>query len=318
MNIYRNVPGFKPSSKATPTTLCQKCLKKDIYECKASAQERPYTSRPSRTQQLQNPRLVPKLTSDVPNDLARTKGVADEELAKRERERGLKREMEDDDDISGGPGNSAKRARSVSSYSSGSVSTISTDRSRSQSPKRRRYDTRASASPHGRDSPSPAPRSPARKRRYSDSSSEYSYSSRSPIGRRHSRSREPDRNTRRRRNDRSPDERGRSYNSDRRGSWRARSRSGSMDKSRIARERRSLTPAMAAQGRNYPEDRHDSSAGDRRRPRDQSRGRHENRHPERRGADDRQPRQPPPPPKERSLSPFSKRLALTQAMNMGR
>lgn len=30
------------------------------------------------------------------------------------------------------------------------------------------------------------------------------------------------------------------------------------------------------------------------------------------------PAQPPQPPRERSLSPFSKRLALTQAMNMGR
>lgn len=39
------------------------------YECKANAQERPYVSRPSRTQQLSNPKLVPKLTSDVPQDL---------------------------------------------------------------------------------------------------------------------------------------------------------------------------------------------------------------------------------------------------------
>jgi hypothetical protein len=33
MNIYRNVPGLRASaasSKATPTTLCQKCLKKDM------------------------------------------------------------------------------------------------------------------------------------------------------------------------------------------------------------------------------------------------------------------------------------------------
>lgn len=41
------------------------------YECKAVAQERPYVSRPSRTQMLLNPKLVPKLTSDVPNDLLR-------------------------------------------------------------------------------------------------------------------------------------------------------------------------------------------------------------------------------------------------------
>lgn len=231
---------------------------------------------------------------------------------KGEKERGRKRDVEDEDDIPGGQGYSAKRARSISSHSSNSVSTISTDRSRSQSPKRTRYDTRdsLSASPRGKDTPPQTSRPAERKRRYSDSSSEYSHSSRSSIGERRSRSREPDRNTRRRRTERSPDERGRSYNSDRRGSWRGRSKSGSMDKSRIARERRSLTPAMATNSQN--EDRHGSRGGSRRLPRDQ-RGRHENRQPERREAD-----QAPPPPKERSLSPFSKRLALTQAMNMGR
>lgn len=41
------------------------------YECTASAQDRPYTSRPSRTQQLLNPKLAPKLMTDVPNDLLR-------------------------------------------------------------------------------------------------------------------------------------------------------------------------------------------------------------------------------------------------------
>jgi hypothetical protein len=39
------------------------------YECKATTQERPYTARPSRTQQLLNPRLVPKLSEDVPTDV---------------------------------------------------------------------------------------------------------------------------------------------------------------------------------------------------------------------------------------------------------
>ncbi|EDN04086.1 predicted protein [Histoplasma mississippiense (nom. inval.)] len=63
----------------------------------ASAQERPYTSRPSRTQQLANPKLVPELMSDVPNDLLRTKGVADEQLALKERERGRNREDSDYD-----------------------------------------------------------------------------------------------------------------------------------------------------------------------------------------------------------------------------
>lgn len=39
------------------------------YECKATTQERPYTARPSRTQQLLNPQLVPKLSEDVPTEL---------------------------------------------------------------------------------------------------------------------------------------------------------------------------------------------------------------------------------------------------------
>lgn len=88
-NRYRNVPGLSSSSKATASTLCQKCLKRDMFdpskrlkilradgllrhysfECTVSAQERPYISRPSRTQQLQNPKLIPKLSSDTPNNL---------------------------------------------------------------------------------------------------------------------------------------------------------------------------------------------------------------------------------------------------------
>ena len=87
--MFRGPGSYGGRSKATATTLCQKCLKKDMsttlsdhasanisarhysYECKATTQERPYTSRPSRTQQLINPKLAPKLMSDVPNDLVR-------------------------------------------------------------------------------------------------------------------------------------------------------------------------------------------------------------------------------------------------------
>ncbi|KAF2210330.1 hypothetical protein CERZMDRAFT_99395 [Cercospora zeae-maydis SCOH1-5] len=64
MNRYRT----GGPSKATPTTLCQKCLKKGhyTYECTATQQERPYTSRPSRSQQLLNPKLAPKLSATLP------------------------------------------------------------------------------------------------------------------------------------------------------------------------------------------------------------------------------------------------------------
>ncbi|QSS59347.1 hypothetical protein I7I51_08782 [Histoplasma capsulatum] len=244
------------------------------YECKASAQERPYTSRPSRTQQLANPKLVPELMSDVPNDLLRTKGVADEQLALKERERGRNREDSDydrdhDDATHRRP---EKRVRSVSpAYSAYSVSTISTDRSWSRSP------------PRKRDIPSSA------------------------------RSRE--RNTRRGKRSQSPVERGR-YGSDRRGSWRNRSRSLSMDRSSIAKHRRSLTPRALDRNSRYPD------RGRARHPRSSERARSMSRSPSRaRGHEppyDRARGVPknPPPRKERSLSPFSKRLALTQAMNM--
>ncbi|KAH7326050.1 zinc knuckle-domain-containing protein [Stachybotrys elegans] len=105
-------------SRSTPANVqCQKCLKRGhySYECKASAQERPYVPRPSRTQQLLNPKLVPKLTSDTPNPLEKKKGVADEELAKMEAERARKRELEERDDEL--LESQAKRRRSVSSDS---------------------------------------------------------------------------------------------------------------------------------------------------------------------------------------------------------
>ncbi|OIW28912.1 hypothetical protein CONLIGDRAFT_577843 [Coniochaeta ligniaria NRRL 30616] len=82
MHPYRGRGG--PSRSTPANVTCQKCLKKDMlpanpsftarhysYECKASAQERPYVPRPSRTQQLQNPKLVPKLNTEVLDDIQR-------------------------------------------------------------------------------------------------------------------------------------------------------------------------------------------------------------------------------------------------------
>ncbi|KAI4954306.1 hypothetical protein J4E91_002018 [Alternaria rosae] len=103
-------------SKASADTLCQKCLKRGhySYECKAPAQERPYKSRPSRTQQLLNPKLQPKLTTEVPEDLLRKKGVADEVLKKKEedrkRARSLSTSSTTDEDIMG---TTTKRCGSV-------------------------------------------------------------------------------------------------------------------------------------------------------------------------------------------------------------
>ncbi|KAL1956959.1 hypothetical protein VTO42DRAFT_6448 [Malbranchea cinnamomea] len=306
MNRYRNIPGLRPFTKATPTTICQKCLQKGhySYECKVSTQDRPYRSRPSRTQQLANPKLQPQLTTEVPEDLLKPKGVADKRPTPKTKERGRKREAIDDLESDAPPGSSRKRARSISSHSSSSVSTISTGRSRSPTPPARRD---VSRSPY---------RSGNRKRRMSESSSNESYFSdhhsednRTRSGRPRSR----ERYTRRRRKSRSPNERGRRSNADRRGSWRTRSRSESMDRSRIAKGRRSLTP-YTVEERNASRSpvRRESIDGD------LSPGRRGVESPELSRHDQDISRRRTPPPRHRSLSPYSKRLALTQALGMSR
>ncbi|KAG6044645.1 hypothetical protein E4U39_003169 [Claviceps sp. Clav50 group G5] len=65
---------------------------------RASSQERPYVSRPSRSQQLRNPKLVPKLTNDTPNPVEKKKGLADEILAKQEAQRTRLQELEERDE----------------------------------------------------------------------------------------------------------------------------------------------------------------------------------------------------------------------------
>ncbi|KAF1346366.1 hypothetical protein EJ07DRAFT_84126, partial [Lizonia empirigonia] len=59
------------------------------YECKASAQERPYKSRPSRTQHCSTRNSSPSSPTEVPSDLLRKKGVADDILTKKDQERGV-------------------------------------------------------------------------------------------------------------------------------------------------------------------------------------------------------------------------------------
>ncbi|KAE8136202.1 zinc knuckle-domain-containing protein [Aspergillus pseudotamarii] len=314
MNRYRNAPSLRGPTKATASTLCQKCLKRGhySYECTISAQERPYQYRPSRTQQLQNPKLRPQLSAETPNDLLRSQGVADDLLTKREEERGRKRDI----DESGSPdsqGQTLKRARSASSHSVSSVSTISTSRSHSQSPPRRRgYSARNE--PHGTKSAS-SHHEKLRKRRYSDSSSSHSAHSYSygEKDRTRSRSREwtGDRNTRRRRRASSPEERGRARNLSRDGSRRDRTRSQSIDQGRIARERRSATPETM-----HDPNRPGRLSRDTFRHSGRSDGGYSKAHGE--GSGHNRGHAVPQPRRERSLSPYSKRLALTQAMNIGR
>ena len=305
MNRYRTIPGFTGQSKASPSTTCQKCLKKGhySYECKESVQTRPYVSRPSRTQQLLNPKLAPRLASDATNDLLRKTGIADEHLAKAEAERAKSNAPRS---ISPGACRSParKRPRSMSSGSENSISTISTNRSRSRSRKRVNRDVKqdnVASQQVPRFSQSQS-RSPPRKRKHDRMSSE-------SVSRSPSRSRSRDHKSRRHRKS-SPDDRGRS-NAQRRGSHRSRSRtrSLSMDKSRVAKERRSLDEGSEANGEDERMYRSgDAKSSHRRddRPSRRSNGIAAN-HPG-----------PPASRKERSLSPYSRRLALTQSMNMTR
>ncbi|KAF8346531.1 zinc knuckle-domain-containing protein [Amanita rubescens] len=60
--MSKYAPHHRSTNQPRPTssTVCQKCLKSGhfIFECKS---ERPYVTRPSRTQQLENPKLLAKL-----------------------------------------------------------------------------------------------------------------------------------------------------------------------------------------------------------------------------------------------------------------
>ena len=325
-NMFRR-PGTGPS-KASATTLCQKCLQRGhySYECKAKAQDRPYKSRPSRTQQLLNPSLKPKLTTEVPNDLVRNKGVADDILKKKEEERART------------TGRKRSRSRSRSS-SADSVSTISTNRSPSRSPppRRQKHDAKGKRSRRS-----------------------VSIDSRSSLDSRHHEDRE--RNTRRRVSSFSPEQRGRQRRSregsarkgreggrskDRHGeravrrmsTSRSRERSTSADRMDTADDRtskRAVSRSRSRLGSPRPQQRDRSPSpyskrraprrspsprserNGRREPRAGGRNRFGDGPAERNGRSVSPPpaaRQPPPAPRERSLSPFSKRVALTRAMN---
>lgn len=302
------------------------------------------------------------------------KGIADEELARKEAERG--RERKPDADASG---SIRTRSRSASSYTSTSVSTISTNRShspsrrtshiaerkyggarsrrRSFSPNRREARTSSSSavshaskssharpsngrsrrhddtrhqrsmSRHGEHAPFP---SATRKRQRESSSSSRSYSSDYSMRRqRRDRygdgARGGDRNTRRRRSSVSPDTRGRDRSLPRgAGKRRTMSRSDSMDRSRVAQGRHSMTPTSPplhplqarANGRGLARN---TQHRDSIRRQDQNAINPKVRSSTRNGGGglENRPQQALPLRKERSLSPFSKRLALTQAMNMG-
>jgi Zinc knuckle len=149
--------------RAIANLQCQKCLEYGhySYECKATA--RPYKPRPTRTQQLKNPKLLPELNDDKgPNPLLEKyglfrvlaycrAGIADNLLKEKEEKRKRSESMS----------TYSSRSSSVSTYSSSSdeedgkrdikrvrrdsrsVSSSSSGRSRSHSP----ADRSRSASP---------------------------------------------------------------------------------------------------------------------------------------------------------------------------
>ncbi|KAI1639976.1 zinc knuckle-domain-containing protein [Biscogniauxia mediterranea] len=317
--MYRRGP-----SKVTPANVqCQKCLKRGhySYECKTSAQERPYVARPSRTQQLLNPKLVPKLTNDVPEALQKKKGVADELLAKREAERAKKRDLERDEDDR--DEELPKRRRSAS-FESGS--TVSTGRSRSP-PRPQESPSRSPPARTSRSYRSPSPVGRAPRRRSFDSASD-DHSRRDSLSppRRGGRDTSHERPSRRTaspspspppaRRDMSPAHSSgysaRDRSPDRRSAYSHRGRHSPSQSPPPETRRgfRSRSPQQHRRRGRSPPRHDDSRAGRPARPP--------------RAGNDRGPRGGPRggPPRqdgrECSLSPFSKRLALTQAMNMGR
>ncbi|CCM01877.1 uncharacterized protein FIBRA_03948 [Fibroporia radiculosa] len=115
--------------RPTASTVCQKCLGTGhfTYECKSS---RPYISRPSRTKQLENPRVLAKLKADgkpsveVPEEFTKKTGTADRILEAKEKAREKEDENQD---------GRKKRRRSSESGSNSSSDTDSDSDSDSDS-----------------------------------------------------------------------------------------------------------------------------------------------------------------------------------------
>jgi len=153
--------------RATASTVCQKCLGTGhfTYECRSS---RPYVSRPSRTQQLENPRVLAKLNADgkpsveVPEEFKAKSGTANRILEAKEKQRADEGEKDEE---------SSRKRRRSSSRSSGSDSSDS-DSSESDSES-------GSSSGSGSDSGSSS-RSDSRSRRRNSKSPVRGRSSRSP------------------------------------------------------------------------------------------------------------------------------------------
>jgi len=165
--------------RSTSSTICQKCLGTGhfTYECKSS---RPYVSRPSRTAQLENPRLLAKLKADgkpsieVPEEFKNKSGTADrileakekqrdkgdKERAKKRAKRSSSAASSSESDSSSDSGTDSGSETSSSASDSGSSSYSS--RSRERDDKRRRPRGRSLSSRSSHESESERSRSPRR------------------------------------------------------------------------------------------------------------------------------------------------------------
>lgn len=237
----------------------------------------------------------------------RRKGVADELLAQKEAERARKRELEAEEEEIASRGSPSKRRRSYSSDSVSSISTRSPSPARANAPHQRRARPEAirDASPqasHGRQrsvdsrdglshqpSVSPerafSPKGKAPRRQHSIS----------PYG--GSQQRQGRREAHTNKDSAELNRPSREY---------TRSMSRSMSRSRSRSRSPTRSPAR-------PSSRRGNAGAGQHRGREDGPRREDRNHPQQPAP----PRQPPPP-RQRSLSPFSKRLALTQAMNGGR
>jgi len=154
--------------RATSSTICQKCLGRGhfIYECKGA---RPYVSRPSRTQQLENPRLLAaklkaegKPSVEVPEEFKKPAGTANMILAAKEKERSKDDKGKEKEKEPSHKKRKTKRSRSSDSGSSDSDSSSGSDSSSSGSSS---SDSDSESSSSGSESESARSKERDRKRR---------------------------------------------------------------------------------------------------------------------------------------------------------
>ncbi|KAK6063400.1 hypothetical protein SCUP515_12467 [Seiridium cupressi] len=248
---------------------------------------------------LSNPKLIPKLTEAAPPELQKKEGVADQQLAKLEAERARKRGLEREDEGQDTTQEPSHRRRSAS-YDS--VSTISTTRSLSRSP------PRPSGSARRRASRSPSPMHQQQRRpSYGSASERGSRRSRSPVTRHKGKS--PQRLYGR--ETESPEQVA-SY-ADEYGS-KIHGIDAYSTRDAQARNPNRLSPGVSRSRSPVERRRYRSRTPDMRGPDDHTRERHGQQGQVRGRAN----RSPPRERRERSLSPFSKRVAMTNSMGTGR